>query len=123
MAPVCDNCSKHKLPIFDPVSKPERVCNLCFDVLRLSDDELRILNIVLIEYTEKLKGIGLYLDAANADKASTDQPVITKKRMVECLEQIGQHELARILSKQGKISNKLISYGSVRFTTLTCMRA
>ena len=59
---------------------------------------------------DKLKDIGLYLDAAIADKPSTDQPVITKKRMMECLEQIGQHELARILIKQqGKISNKLIS--------------
>ena len=57
-----------------------------------------------------LKDVGLYLDAAIADKPSTDQPVITKKRMVECLEQIGQHELARILIKeQGKIYNKLIS--------------
>ena len=76
----------------------------------LSDDELRILNIVLVEYINKLKDVGLYLDAAITDKASADQPVITKKRMMECLEQIGQHELARILSKQqGKISNKLIS--------------
>ena len=58
----------------------------------------------------QLKDVGLYLHLAIADKPSTDQPVITKKRMVECLEQIGQHELARILSKQqGKISNKLIS--------------
>ena len=58
----------------------------------------------------QLKDIGLYLHAAITDKPSTNQPVITKKRMVECLEQIGQHELAKILSKQqGKISNKLIS--------------
>ena len=60
----------------------------------------------------QLKDVGLHLDAARgiADKPSTDQPVITKKKMVECLEQIGQHELARILSQQqGKISNKLIS--------------
>ena len=65
---------------------------------------------MLVEYVDKLKDVGLYLDAAIADKLSTDQPVITTKRMVECLEQIGQHELARILSKQqGKISNKLIS--------------
>ena len=59
---------------------------------------------------DQLKDVGLYLDAAIADKPSAHQPVITKKRMVECLEQIGQHELARIFSKQqGKISNKLIS--------------
>ena len=58
----------------------------------------------------ELKDVGLYPDAAIADKPSTDQPVITKKRMVECLEQIGQHELARILiRRQGKISNKLSS--------------
>ena len=59
---------------------------------------------------DKLNGVGLYLETAIADKPSTDQPVITKKRMMECLQQIGQHELARILSKQqGKISNKLSS--------------
>ena len=73
---------------------------------------------MLVEYIDELQDIGLYLDAAIADKPSTDQPVITKKRMVKCLEQIGQHELARILSKrQGEISNKLISN---RFTILTC---
>ena len=53
---------------------------------------------------DNLKDIGLYLDAAIADKPSTDRPVITKKRMVNCLEQIGQHMLARILIReQGKI--------------------
>ena len=59
---------------------------------------------------DKLKDVGLYLETAIADKPFADQPVITKKRMIECLQQIGQHELARILSKQqGKISNKLSS--------------
>ena len=82
----------------------------------LSDDELRILSIVLVEYLDKLKHIGLCLEAgisdplASADqpvmdKPATDQPVITKKRVVECLQQIGQNELAGILIKrQGKTS-------------------
>ena len=33
LAPVCDNCSKKKLPISDPSSKPERVCTVCFEVI------------------------------------------------------------------------------------------
>lgn len=82
----------------------------------LSADELRILNIVLVEYLGKLKHIGLCLEAGisdplasadrtGIDKPATDQPVITKKRVVECLQQIGQNELAGILIKrQGKTS-------------------
>ena len=30
---VCDACSKHKIPISDPSSKPERVCDECFNKL------------------------------------------------------------------------------------------
>ena len=30
---VCDACSKHKIPISDPSSKPERVCDVCFNKL------------------------------------------------------------------------------------------
>jgi hypothetical protein len=124
---VCDNCSKHKFPISDPSSKPERVCDRCFDDLRaqhkneskalflssshifktfsnhsgrpLSADELRILNIVLVEYIDKLNKIGLYFETSAADQPATNQPVVNKKRVVECLQQIGQHELARILIK------------------------
>ena len=59
---------------------------------------------------DELKDVGLYLETSIADKPFTDQPVITKERIIECLQLIGQHELARILSKQqGKISNKLSS--------------
>ena len=83
----------------------------------LSADELRILNIVLVEFFDKVKDAGLSFETAIADKPATDhrgvnqsstvQPVITKKRVVECLQQIGQHELAGILSrKHGKISKK-----------------
>ena len=33
LAQVCDDCSKKKLPISDPSSKPERVCTFCFEVI------------------------------------------------------------------------------------------
>ena len=59
---------------------------------------------------DKLNNIGLYFEAAIADQPPTDQPVVTKKRVVECLQQIGQQELAEILiTSQGKIfpQNKL----------------
>ena len=48
---------------------------------------------------DKLKDVGLYFEAAIADQPATDQPVVTKKRVVECLQQIGQRELAGILIK------------------------
>ena len=71
----------------------------------MSADELRILNIVLVEYLDKLQHVGLYFET---DQPATGQPVITKKRVVECLQQIGQHDLAGILIKrQGKISTNL----------------
>jgi hypothetical protein len=61
-----------------------------------------------VEYVDKLSNVGLYLEIAIADQPSTDQPVITKKRVVECLQQIGQHKLVGILSKRrGKISNEI----------------
>ena len=80
----------------------------------LSADELRILNIVLVEYLHELKDVGLSFetdiaatDQPGVDKSSTDQSVITKKRVVECLQLIGQQELAGILSKRhGKMSNE-----------------
>jgi hypothetical protein len=57
-----------------------------------------------VEYIDKLNHIGLYFETAIADKPSTDQPVVTIKRVVECLQQIGHRELAEILIKsQGKI--------------------
>ena len=67
----------------------------------LTADELRILNIVLVEYIDKLNSVGLYFETAIADQSATksDQPLVTKKRMVECLQQIGQRELAEILIK------------------------
>ena len=63
-----------------------------------------------MEYIDKLNNVGLYFEAAIADRPATDQPMVTKKRVVECLQQIGQQELAEILIKsQGKIfiKNKL----------------
>ena len=81
---------------------------------------------MLVEYLNELKHIGLSFETAIADKPATDQPatginqsftdqpVITKKRVVECLQQIGQHELAGILSRrQGEISVLLASASSL----------
>ena len=59
---------------------------------------------MLVEYVDKLNDIGLYFET---DQPSTDQAVVTKKRVVECLQQIGQPKLGGILSKRrGKISDK-----------------
>ena len=80
---------------------------------------------MLVEYLDELKHVtGLYFETAIAaqPEPTTDQPVITKKRVMECLQQIGQHELAEILSKkQGEISNSFevdLAKPLVRFTTL-----
>ena len=54
---------------------------------------------MLVEYVVELNNIGLYFEAAIADQPATDQPVVTKKRVVECLQRIGQQELAGILIK------------------------
>jgi hypothetical protein len=51
---------------------------------------------------DKLNKIGLHFETSVAD-----QLVVNKKRVVECLQQIGQHELAGILIKsQGEYSPK-----------------
>ena len=64
----------------------------------LTSDELRILNIILAEYSVKLKEEGLNLESAISDQRS-----VTKKTVVSCLQCIGQHDLATILSqKRGK---------------------
>ena len=60
-----------------------------------------------MEYVDQLKEIDLCLEAAIADQPATIQPVITKKRVVESLQQIGQQDLANILIKsQGKSFTK-----------------
>ena len=65
---------------------------------QLSADDLRILNIVLVEYLNRLGKVGLYLETTVAS-----QTVITKKTVVKGLQQIGQHDLANILStRQGE---------------------
>ena len=51
---------------------------------------------MLVEYVDKLNNIGLHFETAIAD-----QPVITKERVVDCLQQIGQRELAGIIKNQG----------------------
>ena len=61
----------------------------------LTDDELRILNIVLSEYSTKLKEEGLDLESAISEQHS-----ITKERVVSCLQGIGQGDLGTILSKK-----------------------
>ena len=63
----------------------------------LTESDLRILNIVLVEHLPKLKERGLNLDHIIS---------ITKEEVVKCLQQIDQHSLADILSKnQGKSNN------------------
>jgi hypothetical protein len=68
-----------------------------------------------VEYIDKLNHIGLYFETAIADQPATDQPaaelpVVTMKRVVECLQQIGQRELAGILIKsQGRIFQNISS--------------
>ena len=67
-----------------------------------------------MEYVDKLNSIGLYFEAAIADQPATDQTVVTKKRVVECLQQIGQQELAEMMiASQGKNfpKNKLRKQG------------
>jgi hypothetical protein len=57
-----------------------------------------------VEYIDKLNKVGLYFETAIADQPAADQPVVTMKRVVECLQQIGRQELAGILfANQGKI--------------------
>ena len=52
-----------------------------------------------MEYVDQLKDVNLCFEAAIADHPATKQPVVTKKRVVEGLQQIGQQDLADILSK------------------------
>ena len=60
----------------------------------LSEDELRILKIVLAEHLDKL---GLNFDVAISGKVE-----ITKKMVVESLHNIGQSSISKILNnKQG----------------------
>ena len=59
---------------------------------------------MLVEYVNRLNNVGLYFET---DQPAADQPVVTKKRVVECLQKIGQQELAGILIKrQGNIISK-----------------
>ena len=70
----------------------------CHSGERLSADELRILNIVLVEYLDNLKQVGIDFETAVAS-----QTTITKKKVVESLQQIRQHNLADILNgRQGE---------------------
>ena len=63
--------------------------------MALTSGELRILNIILAEYSVKLKEAGLNLES--------EQKSITKEAVVSCLRYIGQHDFATILSqKRGK---------------------
>ena len=61
----------------------------------LTADQLRILNIVLAEYSTKLKDKGLDFESAISERQS-----VTKERVVSCLQDIGQSDLGTILSKK-----------------------
>ena len=59
---------------------------------------------MLVEYIDKLNEVGLYFETGIAARPATKQPVVTMKRVVECLQQIDRQELAKILvTNQGKI--------------------
>ena len=76
---------------------------------QLSADDLRILNIVLVDHLDKLDGVGLKLSTAAAS-----QTAITKKNVVDCLQQIGQHDLANVLSaRQGENLQNLLHQGFI----------
>ena len=71
----------------------------------LTDDELRILKIVLAEYLDELNKKELSLDLAISGELK-----ITKRMVVECLHLIGQIHISKILDKkQGKAINYLYS--------------
>ena len=53
---------------------------------------------MLVEYLDKLKEVGI-----DFETAVTSQTTITKRKVVQCLQWIGQHHLADILSaRQGE---------------------
>lgn len=56
---------------------------------------------MLVEYLDKLKEVGLNFEVADAS-----QTTITKKKVVQCLQRIRQHNLADILAaRQGEPSS------------------
>ena len=61
----------------------------------LTTEDMRILAIVLAEYSAKLKDVGL-----NLESESSEPPSITKESVVSCLTAIGLEELADTLSKK-----------------------
>ena len=62
---------------------------------------------MLVDHLDKLDGVGLKLSIAVAS-----QTAITKKSVVECLKQIGQPDLANVLSaRQGE--NLLLHQGFI----------
>jgi hypothetical protein len=64
----------------------------------LTDDELRILKIVLAKHLDKLDENGVSLDLALSGGL-----VLSKQRVVECLHLIGKISLSKVLDKkQGK---------------------
>ena len=62
----------------------------------LSESDIQILNIVLAEQLPKLKESGLSLTHDNR---------ITKEEVVMHLQKIDQHDFAKILRNEGKISS------------------
>ena len=67
----------------------------------LTDDEIRILKILLAEHLDQLNENGVSLDLALSGGL-----VLSKQSVVECLHLIGQVRMLNILSnKQGKLSS------------------
>ena len=81
---------------------------------KLSADDLRILNIVLVEYLDKLNEVGL-----NFETAIASQTTVTKKKVVESLQQIRQHHLADILSARQGENGVVAKFTPPRYSQLT----
>ena len=60
----------------------------------LSSDELGSLELALTEVLEKLNKKGIVFKSANSEQ-------LIKKKVVECLEDIGEHHYASLLRKSG----------------------
>ena len=73
----------------------------------LTDNELRILKIVLAEHLDKLNKNGL-----NFDFAISGEMEITKKMVVDGLDLIGQTHISKILdNEQGKVQYLMLGGG------------
>ena len=69
---------------------------------------------MLVEYLDKLKGVGLNIESA----AVTSKTAITKRKVVQCLQQIHQPQLAGILRAKHGESGVVCSTCTLQLNTL-----